>query len=68
MQSALINGVAQQDVYAARQIVDRLPAGRERDTGYSQLISQHLYAYPDEAAGWGFLNGNRGITRLRAHC
>ena len=52
MQSALISGVAQQDVYAARQIVDRLPSGKERDAGYSQLISQHLYGYPEEAAGW----------------
>ena len=52
MQSALIGGVAQQDVYTARQIVDRLPAGSERDAGYSQLISQHLYGYPEEAASW----------------
>ncbi len=52
MQSALIGGAAQHDVYAARQIVDRLPPGSERDAGYSQLITQHLYAYPEEAAGW----------------
>ena len=52
MQSALIGGVAQQDVYAARQIVDRLPAGSARDAGYSRLISQHLYGYPEEAASW----------------
>ncbi len=52
LQSALISGVAQADVYAARQLADQLPSGDARDYAYSRIISQHSQANPVEATRW----------------
>lgn len=52
MQVAVINGLADQDIHAARQMVDSMPAGSARDQSYANLVSRHAYSNPQEAAGW----------------
>lgn len=52
MQVAVINGLADQDIHAARQMVDSMPAGSVRDQSYANLVSRHAYSNPQEAAGW----------------
>ena len=48
----MITGVAQQDIYLARRMAEQLPSGRARDQSLQQLISNHVYSYPQEAASW----------------
>ena len=52
MQAAVINVLVDQDIHAARQLVDSMPAGIERDQSYAMVVSRHAYSYPQEAAGW----------------
>lgn len=52
LQAALIIGLAENDVIAARQLVDQLPAGYERDRAYATLAMQHANTNPAETATW----------------
>jgi hypothetical protein len=52
LQAALIIGLAENDVIAARQLADQLPAGYERDRAYATLVRQHANTNPAEAAAW----------------
>jgi hypothetical protein len=52
MQAAMIAGVAQQDIYLAHRLADQLPPGQARDQSLQQLISNHVYSDPREAATW----------------
>ena len=52
LQVAVINGLADQDIYAARQMVDGMPSGSARDQVYTNVISRHAYNNPREAAAW----------------
>ncbi|MDX1508573.1 MAG: hypothetical protein R3358_09860, partial [Woeseiaceae bacterium] len=52
LQSAVIQGVARQDAYLARQMVEQLPAGVERDAAFAQIIARHAQENPYEAAAW----------------
>lgn len=52
MQAAVINGLADRDIHAARQMVDSMPAGSTRDQSYANLVSRHAYSNPQEAAAW----------------
>lgn len=52
VQAAVINGLVEQDIYAARQMVDSMPAGSSRDQTYANVISRHAYSSPQEAAAW----------------
>jgi hypothetical protein len=52
LQAAMIAGVAQQDIYLARQLADQLPPGQARDQSMQQLISGHVFSDPLEAASW----------------
>ena len=52
LQGAVIQGVARQDAYLARQMIEQMPATTERDAAYSQIIARHAQDNPYEAAGW----------------
>jgi hypothetical protein len=52
VQAAVINGLADHDIHAARQMIDSMPAGFERDQTHANMISRHAYSNPQEAATW----------------
>ena len=52
MQAAVVHELAERDVYAARQMVDGMPAGSAKDQSYAAVVSRHAYANPQEAAAW----------------
>ena len=52
MQAAAINGLVDQDIHAARHMVESMPAGSARDQSYATVVSRHAYNDPQEAAGW----------------
>lgn len=52
MQSAIIQGLVDQDIYAARQMVDSMAAGPTRDQTYATVVSRHAQRNPQEAAAW----------------
>jgi hypothetical protein len=52
MQAAVVNELADQDIYAARQMIDGMPAGSVRDQSYAAVVSRHAYNNPREAAAW----------------
>jgi len=52
LQVAMITGISQQDIYLAHSMTEQLPPGRARDQSLQQIISNHLYSNPQEAASW----------------
>jgi len=52
LQVAMITGISQQDIYLAHSMAEQLPPGRARDQSLQQIISNHLYSNPQEAASW----------------
>jgi len=52
MQAAVVNELVDQDIYAARQMIDGMPAGSARDQSYAAVVSRHAYNNPQEAAAW----------------
>lgn len=52
LQAAVVRGVAENDIFLAKQLADQLPAGTDRDAAYAQLISYHANTNPTEAAAW----------------
>lgn len=52
LQVAMITGISQQDIYLAHSMAEQLPPGRARDQSLQQIISNHLYSNPQEAAAW----------------
>ncbi len=52
MQEAVVNEMVDQDIYAARQMIDGMPAGSVRDRSYAAVVSRHAYDNPQEAAAW----------------
>lgn len=52
LQTAVIGGIAQDDVYTASQLAAQLPAGGARDSAYVTVIAQHAETNPSEAARW----------------
>ncbi len=52
LQYVLIEGLAQADVYAARQLADQIPSGDVRDQAYVEIIAGHARANPGEATRW----------------
>jgi hypothetical protein len=59
LQVAMITGISQQDIYLAHSMAEQLPPGRARDQSLQQIISNHLYDNPQEAASW--LNSIVGV-------
>lgn len=64
MQAAVINGLADRDIHAARQLVDGMPAGSARDQSYANLVSRHAYNNPREAAGWLARIGDESLRAM----
>jgi hypothetical protein len=58
LNSAIIVGVAETDVLAARQLADQMPEGNDKDQTYAQLIEQRAMTHPNEAVAWLDLIGN----------
>lgn len=52
LRAAMIGGIAQTDIYLARQLAEQLPAGNDRDAAYMSLVAHHADTNPTEAAGW----------------
>ena len=52
LQAAVATGVAKNDAFLAKQLADQLPRGADRDSAYSQLITEHANTNPAEAAAW----------------
>jgi len=52
LQVAVVRGVTQNDIFLAKQLADRLPAGADRDATLAQLIRYHANTNPAEAAAW----------------
>lgn len=52
LQASVISGVAQSDVFMAKQLADQLADGSARNTAYVQIISRHAQNDPSEAARW----------------
>ncbi len=52
LQASLISGIAQTDVFGAKQLADQLATGSARDSAYHQIIVQRAQTHPVEAAGW----------------
>ena len=52
LRAAVVGGVAQNNIFLAKQLADQLPAGTEKDSAYAQLVSHHANTNPIEAAAW----------------
>lgn len=52
LQASVIAGVAQSDVFMAKQLADQLTRGGARDRAYVQVISQQAQTDPVLALGW----------------
>lgn len=52
LQTAVIAGVAQNNIYTARQMAEQLPMGEARDAAFAQLIETRATTHPQEALSW----------------
>lgn len=67
LQTAVIAGVAQNDIYAARQMTEQLPMGEARDTAFAKLIETRATTHPQEALSWmGLIAGETQKGRAAA--
>ena len=57
LQTAVIAGIAENDIMTARQMADQLPDGGAKDSAYSQLVQTRAASHPREAIAWlGLIN------------
>ena len=52
LQAAVISGIAQRDVQAARQMAAQLPDGDDKDSAYAQIVRARAASHPQEAVAW----------------
>ena len=52
LQAAIVRGVAKNDITLARQLADQLPAGKDKDFAYHQLVERMSETDPGQAANW----------------
>ncbi len=58
LQAAVISGIAQRDVLAARQMAAQLPDGADKDSAYAQIVRARAASHPQEAIAWLDLIGD----------
>jgi len=57
LQTAVIAGIAENDILMARQMADQLPNGDAKDAAYTQLVQTRAASHPREAIVWlGLIN------------
>lgn len=57
LQTAVIAGIAENDILTARLMADQLPNGDAKDSAYAQLMQTRAATHPREAIAWlGLIN------------
>ena len=52
LRSAVINGLAESDIFTARRMADEMPAGPDRDAAYTHIIQYRAQTDPYDAMRW----------------
>ncbi len=67
LQTAVIAGIAENDILTARLMADQLPNGDARDSAYAQLVQTRAASHPREAIAWlGLINDEASRGRAAA--
>ncbi len=67
LQTAVIAGIAENDILTARQMADQLPNGDDKDNAYAQLVGARAASHPREAVAWlGLINDEAAKGRAAA--
>jgi hypothetical protein len=67
LQTAVIAGIAENDILTARLMADQLPNGEAKDSAYTQLVQTRAASHPREAIAWlGLINDEAARGRAAA--
>ena len=67
LQTAVIVGIAENDILTARLMADQLPNGDAKDSAYAQLVQTRAASHPREAIAWlGLINDEASRGRAAA--